>query len=69
MKDAEIRRRLEEFCDDIFSRVKSIEEARALEKELDAFCEENHVTFEQRQIIAESGAGEMLYMLTTAPDE
>lgn len=69
MDDAEIRRRLNEFVDEIFWGVKSIEEARALEKRIDAFCEENHVTFEQEQIFAESGAGEVLYMLTSAPDE
>ncbi len=69
MNDSEIRKRLKEFCDEIFFGVHSIAEARELEKRLDAFCEANNVTFEQREILAESGAGEELYMMTSAPSE
>ena len=68
MTDAEIRRRLEEFVDEIFYGIHSVAEARELDKRLKAFYKENNVTFEQKQILAESGAGEMLYMLVSAPD-
>ena len=69
MENDEIVRRLEEYCDEILFSYITIERARELVKEIDAFCEENHVTQEQRDILAYSGAGEVLEMLATAPDE
>lgn len=69
MTDEEIRKRLLEFCDEIMDSVHSKEEAIELEKRLNAFCAENHVTFEQEQVITEHGAGEVLHMLTSAPTD
>ena len=69
MTDSEIRRRLKEFSDEIYYGVQSIAEARELEKRLNAFCKENDVTLEQQQILTETGAGEVLYMMTSAPSE
>ena len=68
MTDDEIRKRLSEFVDEILYTYLTPQDARELEKRLDAFCEENNVTFEQQQLIAESGAGETLRMLTTMTD-
>ena len=67
MTDAEIRRRLKVFADEIFYDIHSVAEARELEKRLNAFCRENSVTFEQMQILTDSGAGEELDMLVSAP--
>lgn len=68
MDNAEIMRRLEEYCKEIY-RV-PLEDAKALEREIDSFCEENHVTQEQiDKTLVESGAGEILGMLVTIPEE
>lgn len=62
-------RRLEEYRDEIFSGI-TIKRARAMEREIDTFCEENRATQEQiDEVFAKSGAGEVLYMLVTAPIE
>ena len=63
MTDREIREKLREFSDRIIMEMKS-EDAYEVKKELDKFIEENNVTPEQLMEFANSGAGEMLYMLT-----
>ena len=65
MTDVEIREKLEAFVDEIFYGVKTVEEAKALEKKLNDFCTNNGVTYEQRAILRESGAGEELYMMVS----
>ena len=62
MTDLEIRQRLKQFAESIFSMDSS--EAHSIKKELDSFIIDNDVTVEQMQEFAESGAGEELHMLT-----
>jgi len=62
MTDKEIKTRLKEFSKAIFRMKPS--EADEIKKQLDDFCNENNVTVEQLQEFAESGAGEMLYLMT-----
>lgn len=62
MTDKEIRIELTKFADRIFSMAS--DEAPIVKKEYDRFCKENNVTVEQLQSFAESGAGEILYMMT-----
>ena len=62
MTDHEIKAELKRFEKRIFSMKSS--EAQKVKQELDAFIKENGVTAEQMQEFAESGAGEVLYMLT-----
>ncbi len=69
MTDKEIREKLLEFSREIKYEVSSIKEAHELEKRLDEFCTENRVTFDQMEILNETGAGEMLYMMTSARAE
>ena len=63
MTDQEIKETLREYADRIIMEMKS-EDAYEVKKELDKFIEENNVTPEQLMEFANSGAGEMLYMLT-----
>ena len=63
MKDSEIRDELKRFSERIFN-IESISEAYVIKDEYDTFCKENCVSAEQLQEFAESGAGEMLYVLT-----
>ena len=62
MTDREIREQMKKFSDEIFAPL-TIEQAKDVRRRIDEFVEKNNVTFEQRQILAETGAGEMLYML------
>ncbi len=62
MTDKEIRKEMQRFSDRIFSMRSS--EAYQVRKEFEDFCKRNHVTTEQSDILAKSGAGEMLYMMT-----
>ena len=62
MTNMEIRQALKQFANEIFNMNAS--QAGDVKKRLDSFIEENHVTAEQMQEFAESGAGEELYMLT-----
>ena len=63
MADEEVKHKLQEFVNEIFYGVHSVEEAKALKERLDAFYLENNVTLEQRKIMVESGAGDMLGMM------
>lgn len=63
MTDREIRKELQVFANKIFH-LDYIGEARAIEKDLARFCKDNNVSTKQMQEFAESGAGEMLYVLT-----
>ena len=63
MTDQEIKEKLREYADRIIMEMKS-EDAYEVKKELDKFIEENNVTPEQLMEFTNSGAGEMLYMLT-----
>lgn len=62
MTDREIRRELMKFADKIFSMDSS--EIYVVKEEYERFCKDNKVTISQLQEFAESGAGEMLRMLT-----
>ena len=63
MADEEVRNKLQEFVDEIFYDIHSTKEAKALKDRLDVFYRENNVTPEQRMIMIESGAGDMLGMM------
>jgi len=63
MTDQEIREKLREYADRIIMEMKS-EEAYEVKKELDEFIKKYNVTTEQLEEFTDSGAGEMLYMLT-----
>lgn len=64
MTDREIRDKLKAFSEEILSGC-SRAKAKEIDKRLNEFCSQNNVTVEQMNILAESGAGEMLYMLTS----
>ncbi len=68
MTEKEIQAKLREFEDEIFE-CGSKEQALDIRRRLDLFEKENNVTFEQLQTFTQSGAGEALYMMTTAPNE
>lgn len=63
MTDKEIRDQLEEFVEEIFTSHCTREKAKDINRRIDDFCIMNKVSAEQMNIIAESGAGEMLAML------
>lgn len=65
MTDREITEKLNEFNDEIFHHCPDREKAADIKRRLDTFCKENHVSFEQMQLLADSGAGEMLCMMTS----
>lgn len=67
MTEEQIQTKLDEFVDEIFYGCHTKKEALELKRRLDQFEKENSVTFEQLQPFAESGAGEVLHMLITAP--
>ena len=67
MSEEQIQAKLNEFADEIFYGCRTLEDALKLKARLDEFEKENNVTFEQLQPFAESGAGEVLHMLITAP--
>ena len=63
MTDIEIREALKRFEERIFHMKAS--EAETIKAELEAFVKKYNVTTEQSMEFAESGAGELLYMLTS----
>ena len=67
MTEEQIQAKLDEFADKIFYECRTKKEALELKRRLNQFEKENSVTFEQLQPFAESGAGEVLHMLITAP--
>ncbi len=69
MTDDEIRNALKGFEEEIFFHCETIEEAREIRRRLDAFINENNVTMEQLVEFTNSGAGETLYMMASAPTE
>jgi hypothetical protein len=69
MSGEEIRNTLKEFEEEIFFRCGTIEKAREIRRRLDAFIDENNVTLEQLVEFTDSGAGETLYMMASAPTE
>ena len=62
MTELEIKNELKRFAQRIFSCDPS--EAMTIKKELDDFVEEHNLTADQMMEFAESGAGEMLNMMT-----
>lgn len=64
MTDRQIRKWLESFAEEVFEKANRRNAPEYLAR-LERFVKENGVTFQQRQVIAESGAGEVLYMLTS----
>ena len=66
MTEEQILAKLEEFAEEIFA-CRSFEMAFDIKRRLDKFEKDHNVTFEQFQPFAQSGAGEVLDMLTTAP--
>ena len=69
MSEEQIQTKFDEFADEIFYRCRTQEEALELKTRLDEFTKGNNVTFEQLQPFVESGAGEVLHMLITAPTD
>ena len=65
MTDEQIKKQLKIFQNEVFKGCKTIEAAIRLKDKMDMFCKENNVTADQLREFAESGAGEMLYMLTS----
>ena len=63
MTDREIREKLRELSERILEEMKS-EEAYEVKKEFDEFIKKYNVATEQLEEFTDSGAGEMLYMLT-----
>ena len=63
MPRARIQRRLKKFCDYIFSNRLTKQEALEIRDQIDDYCQRNKVTPDERQVIASSGAGEILSML------
>ena len=64
--ELKIQKKLKEFEEEIF-RCRSFEHAHDIRRRLEQFEKENNVTDEQLQSFVQSGAGEELYMLTSAP--
>lgn len=62
MTDREIRRELRKFAERIFTMESS--EIYAVKDEYERFCADHKVTATQLREFADSGAGEMLHMLT-----
>ncbi len=62
MSGKEIRRWLSDFAEEIFEKA-TRKNALDYKLKFDAFVNKNHVSVEQLQEFAESGAGEELYML------
>ncbi|MGI6172922.1 MAG: hypothetical protein ACOYI8_03375 [Christensenellales bacterium] len=67
MTDDEIRNVLKGFEEEIFFHCGTIEKAREIRRRLDAFIKENNITLEQLAEFTDSGAGETLYMMASAP--
>lgn len=65
MTDKNVRKILYEFSDEILSEKCTLDTAKDIKRRLEDFCRQNNVSIEQLDILAESGAGEMLNMLTT----
>lgn len=56
---------MKEFCDYIFTHRISVKEARDIKREIHDYCAEHNVTREERDILAQSGAGEILEMISS----
>lgn len=69
MSDEEIRKTIRGFIDEVFYDCMTREAALDIKRRYDEFVQKNHVTSEQRYEFAQSGAGEMLYMVASAPLE
>lgn len=67
MNNAEIRKQLDKFIEEIMYGCDSIEKARDIDRRLDAFVEDNDITTEQFAYFVDSGAGEALMMMVHAP--
>ncbi|MCR4708748.1 MAG: hypothetical protein K5653_00650 [Clostridiales bacterium] len=62
MTDKEIRKELMRYANLIFDI--DYRDAHLVKRDFDKFCKDNDVSAEQLREFTESGAGEMLYMMT-----
>ena len=64
MTEQEMRKHMEMFIDEAFCiGINTAEQAKELRDRFETFCRDNAVPIEISDIFAESGAGEMLWMM------
>ena len=69
MTDAEKQAALNEICQRILHTRLNKKAALEVKRQINDFCRENAITFEERQIFIDTGAGDSLEMICGIPDE